>query len=199
MMMNKYEMLEAMVKNNNGYLMTSEVQKSGISRTYLSKYVSDKMMERVGTGVYLSAEYWDDALYSIQLKNKGVIFSHETALYLHGLMEREPDRITVSVRRGYNATHLIRRGIKPYYVSPYLFDAGTVNVKTGYDNLVRVYDIDRTICDIVSKKKEMDIQVFQNAIKEYMNGTEKNIHNLIAYAKEMGIEDVIRTYTEVLL
>ena len=59
--------------------------------------------------------------------------------------------------------------------------------------------MDRTICDMIKIKDKMDIQVFQYAIKEYMKQKDKNLFNLMKYAKLMHIEDVVRIYTEVLL
>lgn len=197
--MTKYEMMDSITEKNDGYLMTSAVQKAGISRTYLSKYVKDREMEQVEPGIYIHPEIWPDPFYILQLKNKEVIFSNETALYLYGLMEHEPARIFVSVKRGYNATHLIKRGIKPYFVKKENFNEGVTVVKTPFGNDVRVYDIDRTICDMVLHKDEIDIQVFRTALKEYMSGQSKNVHRLMVYAKLLGIEQKIREYTEVML
>lgn len=197
--MTKYEMMDLITEKHDGYLMTSVVQKAGISRTYFLKYVKDREMEQVEAGIYVLPEIWPDPFYVLQLKNKGAIFSNETALYLHGLMEHEPAKIFVSVKRGYNATHLIKRGVKPYFVRQEAFDQGVTVVKTPFGNDVRVYDIDRTICDMVQRKDEIDIQVFQTALKEYMSGKRKNVHRLMVYAKLLGIERKIREYTEVLL
>ena len=69
------------------------------------------------------------------------------------------------------------------------------------DNLLEMpfQDKERTICDMIRYKKDIEIQTFQTAMKEYMGGTEKNLGNLIRYAKMLGIEDDVRTYTEVML
>lgn len=197
--MTKFEMLDKIIERNAGYLLTSTVQDSGISRTYLSRYVKERELERIETGIYILPEIWPDPLYVLQLKNKETVFSNETALYLYGLMEHEPKRICLSVKRGYNATHLIKRGIKPYFVKKELFNQGVTLVKTPYGNEVRAYDIDKTICDMIHRKDEMDIQVFQTALKEYINGNRKNIHRLMVYAQQMGLERKIRNYLEVLL
>lgn len=197
--MTKYEMMDSLVVNNRGYLLTAAIQKAGISRTYLMRYVKERDMERVEQGIYVSPDTWPDPLFILQLKNTGVIFSHETALYLHGLVEQEPSRIFVSVKRGYNATHLINRGIKPFFIRHDYFDTGVTSVKTIYGNDVRAYDIDRTVCDIVRRKEEIDIQVFQTAMKGYMTGNQKNLHRLMAYAEALGIDRRIRDYTEVML
>lgn len=197
--MTKYEMMDLLTNQHGGYLLTAAVQDAGISRTYLAKFVKDREMEKVDTGIYILPEVWPDPLYILQLKNKGIVYSHETALYLHGMMEHEPARTCVSVRRGYNATHLIKKGIKPFYIRSELFEEGVSVVKTSYGNEVRVYDIDRTICDIVQRKDEMDIQVFQNAMKEYMSDERKDIHRLMVYASMLRIERKVRDYTEVML
>lgn len=197
--MSKFEMMDDLTIRSGGYLLSSDVQKVGISRTYLAKYVKEREMERVEAGIYICQDVWPDSLYILQLKNKETVYSNETALYLHGLMEREPGRIHAAVKRGYNADHLIRRGVKPYYLGHSLFKLGATTVKTMYGNQVCAYDIDRTICDIVQRKDEMDIQIFQTALKEYMSGSRKNLHRLMAYAQQMGLEDKIRNYTEVLI
>lgn len=197
--MTKFEVMDALVESNGGYLLTASVQNAGISRTYLMRYVRERDMERVEQGIYISQDTWPDPLYILQMKNAGVIFSHETALYLHGLMEHEPSRIFVSVKRGYNATHLINRGIKPFFIRHDYFETGVTTARTTYGNEVRLYDIDRTVCDIVQRKEDMDVQVFQTAMKEYMAGDQKNIPRLMAYAKALGIDRRMRDYTEMLL
>lgn len=50
-------------------------------------------MERVGHGLYISQDAWEDFVYQIALTHKGIIFSHETALYLHVLRKRVPHGI----------------------------------------------------------------------------------------------------------
>lgn len=86
-------------------------------------------------------------------------FSGETALYLHELMEREPICTTVTVKRSYNAAHfhnfaqIYNLGeIQVHTVSDKLFEPGVCEVETNYGNTVRVYYMDRTICEIINKK-----------------------------------------------
>ena len=85
------------------------------------------------------------------------------------------------------------------HIKPELFDIGITRLKTGFGNEVPVYDRERTICDIIRNRKNMEIQTFQTAMKEYMSSKGKNLGNLIAYAGRFGIENEIRTYTEVML
>ena len=197
--MNRFEILDNIVENGNGYLRTSQVLEKGISKPTLAEYVSKRSMERVAQGVYLAADAWPDELYLLSLSNSRIVFSHETALFLHGLMEREPKFTSVTVRAGYNASHLRQKGIRVYQVKPDVADLGVVEVRTNFGNTVRAYDKERTICDIIRYKDSIDVQIFQYAMKEYMADGQKNLNHLMAYAKRFQIESVIRTYTEVML
>ena len=114
-------------------------------------------------------------------------------------MEREPKFTSVTVRAGYNASHLRQKGIRVYQVKPEVADLGVVEVQMNFGNTVRAYDKERTICDILRYKDSMDVQIFQYAMKEYMAGGQKNLSHLMAYAKRFQIESAMRTYTEVLL
>ena len=110
------KVLDDLLNKGNGYLKTADVTEMGISREILRRYVNDKNLERVARGIYVSSDTWEDDLYIIGLKNEKIIYSHETALYLLGLMEREPRRKTVTVNFGYNASHLTKQGIKVFTV-----------------------------------------------------------------------------------
>ena len=52
--MNKFEMLNELMWKQNGYLFTAEVEKKGISRTYLAKYVKEHNLEKAAKAIYLS-------------------------------------------------------------------------------------------------------------------------------------------------
>ena len=197
--MKKYEILDKLLEDNNGYLYTREVVEAGISKTYLAAYVKEKGLERVAQGVYLSSEEWKDELYVLQLKNQQAVYSHETALYLHGMMEREPSKITMTVKYGYNATHLRKQGVKVFQTRENRLFLGQCEVKTNFGNIVMVYNKERTLCDIVGNKKNMDIQIFQTALKEYAKEKGKNLTELMEYAFLLGVEEEMRRYTEVLL
>lgn len=197
--MTKTEMLDKLVQDNNGYLVVADGVNLGISKNYVLEYAYKNNMEKVAKGIYITEDTWRDDMYVIHLNNKGVIFSHESALSMYGMLEREPSNIKITVNRSYNATHLRKQGCRVYTVSPELYDLGVVETETLYGNRVPAYDMDRTLCDIIKHKRDIDIQDYRNAIREYMQSREKNLFNLMKYAKVIGVEKQVRTYTEVML
>ena len=197
--MNRFDALDALVSSGNGYLLTSQVLSNGISKPTLASYVAKRNMERIAQGVYLSADAWPDDLYQLFLSCPRIVFSHETALYLHSLMEHEPRFSSVTVKAGYNASHLRKKGIHVYQTKENLIELGITETRTNFGNTVRCYDMERTICDILRYKETVDIQVFQYAMKEYMASDRKNLNHLMSYAKILHVDDAVRTYTEVML
>ncbi len=196
--MGAFDVLNDMMTENNGYLTVAMADKAKVSKNTFYSFVKSQNLERVSRGIYISESTWPDYFYILSLKNN-IVFSHETALYLHGMSEREPFQKTVTVKFGYNPEHLKKQNVKVFTVIDKYFDVGLTDIKTVFGNTVPVYDRERTICDIIRNKDNMDIQVFSYAIKEYMRSKGKNLPRLSGYGKLFGISKKIHTYTEVML
>ena len=193
------KLLDQMVEEQNGYIRLVDAQNKGVSKQAVLEYVRQKEMKRVAPGVYITEDAWEDRLYLLQIRNRNIIFSHETALYIHDLSDREPFAPVISVKRGYNAKHLKETGAIIHTVRDEWFTLGLMETETFSGNRIRVYDKERCICDIVKRKKKMDIQIFQTAITSYFSDKDKDIHKLMEYAKTMQLEERVRQYTEVLI
>jgi len=52
---------------------------------------------------------------------------------------------------------------------------------------------------MIKDKKNVDMQLFSDAVKFYFDSNEKDYRRLFKYARLLGIEDRVHTYTEVFL
>lgn len=195
----KNEMIKELARNNNGVLRTSDAEKQGISRTYFLEYIKKNEFEKVSKGIYIHPDAWEDKLYLMQLRYSQIIYSHETALYLLDMAEREPLRYTVTVRERYHSKSLSEQGVKVYAVKKELYSLGITEVSTPLGNMVKSYNMERTVCDMVRSRNNVDKQDLTEAIKGYVRRKERNIPLLLRYAKELRIEKIMRQYMEVLL
>lgn len=66
-------------------------------------------------------------------------------------------------------------------------------------NIVRAYDKERCICELIKNRKKYEVQNFQTTVKDYMTGKEKNLSRLLQYAEKMKIRDEAMKYVEVLV
>ena len=97
-------------------------------------------------------------LYINQLKREKMIYSHETALYLHDLTDRDPLHYVVTVPQGYNSSKLKEEDFRVYSIKKEWFDLGIVTKETVFGNKVRTYDMERTICAVFKERKDYFIK-----------------------------------------
>jgi predicted transcriptional regulator of viral defense system len=197
--MNYREQLEHLITDNDGIILTSEVEKQGIPRFYLTLLLREGMLDRASQGVYVTPDAFEDEMYMLQAKSSKVVFSHETALFLHDLTDRDPLQWSVTVPHGYNATKLRDSGIQVHSVKRTLHLMGTTEVDTLFGRKVTAYNKERTICDIIRNRNNMDIAILNDALKRYLGSKDKNISLLMRYAKALQVQKILRSYMEILI
>ena len=197
--LNPVEKIRHLLKNQNGILLTSDLTNLGIPRTYLSILEKNGEVRRVSRGVYSAANYMVDEMAALQSRYRAAIFSHETALYLLNLTDRTPLLYSVTVPSGYNATSLKAGGAKVYFVKRGLYPLGLTTMKSLHGNHIKTFNLERTICDVVRNRNQMDVQFVNEALKKYVIRRDRNINQLYDYARQFRVQKIIREYIEVLL
>ena len=180
----------------NGYLTTKDVNDNNIPRFYLTKLIKEGKIERVSRGVYIKKNELVDEFVILQSKSKNAIYSNTTALYLHGFSNRIPIKYDVTINNGYNGFLQKENNVNLFYTKRELLDLGVINYKLDSGNIIRVYDLDKTICDIIKNKKKIDAEIFNKAIREYFYSKKKNTLKLYEYAKKMNIYNKVRATFE---
>ncbi len=190
------EIIESIIKMNNGYVTSKELDNFGIHRMYLNTMWKKGIVEKVANGIYIDSSKIADIYYVFSLSMPNTIFSHMTALYFHGLSIKAPnDKYDITVRKTYNSKHLKNHNV--FYVSDDLYELGLTEVETPMGNKVRVYDIERCICDIIRSKNRMDSELVKYSIREYIKRKDKDLIKLSKYADKMGIKKEVMDYMEI--
>lgn len=195
----RFEQLDRLLTEHDGMLQTAQVIASGIVKPIFYEYVKEKNLQQVAHGIYVSEDAWVDAMFLLHLRCNQAVFSHESALFFHDLTDREPSKYSVTVRRGYSPTRLKAEGLSVYTMKPELFDVGLSSGQTPFGHTVPVYDMERTICDLLRSRSRIEIQTFQGALKAYVRRKDKNLRALMQYAGMFKVEKILRQYLEVLL
>jgi predicted transcriptional regulator of viral defense system len=196
---NPIEKIRAIMKDQNGILLTSDLLKHGLPRTYLSILEKNGEVQRISRGVYSATGYMVDEMVVIQARYKGAIFSHETAAYMLDLTDRTPLFYSVTVPAGYNATSLKANGVKVYFVNRELYRLGSITLKSLHGNDIKTLNLERTVCDILRSRNEVDIQQVNEVLKRYVKEKGKDLDLLYNYAGQFRIQKIVREYIEVLL
>lgn len=191
--------LDELVESGGGIIATSDALEAGVPKDAFYDYVRARDMERFSHGVYLAKDAFPDEFALLQARFPKAIFSHDSALFLHGMSEREPIPLSVSVSSNYNSPALKNQGVRIYYVKPEWHDLGVCDVQSPEGNIVRAYDKERTICDVIRKKSSADITEFNYALRSYMSSKDKDLAKLSGYARKMNMESRVRDTMGVLL
>jgi predicted transcriptional regulator of viral defense system len=95
------------LKSNNGTLTAADARKAGIANKDLQRLAEAGQLERISRGLYISASDMTDDYLVAQYRCGRGVFSHETALFFHGLSDRTPLRLMMTIPSGYN-TRLLK-------------------------------------------------------------------------------------------
>ena len=195
-----WKTIQALAESTDGSFTTRQLEEAGISRIYLKSYVDDALLIRTSHGHYSLSDSLTDEFAILQKRSHVLLFSYGTALYLWGMSDRIPHSIDITVPSGTNLSRIRKdhADLRVHYVKKDLYDIGITETETPMGNKVRLYDKERCICDLIRARKAMDMQLYSGAIKDYFSD-HPNMRKILKYGKQFGIEDKIRTYSEVLL
>ena len=185
---------------NNDYLTLKMAKDGGISKYRFFKFIQENELERISHGIYSSGSILSDELYVLSQRCPRAIFSHDEAFYYHGLIDREPLIHTLTIYSGYNAHRLKTDGkCKIYTVKENLLEVGKIIVRDTFGNIIPMYNLERTVCDLVRSRNSIEIQDFNSVLKEYISRKDKDLNLLMEYARMFRVDNVIRRYMEILL
>lgn len=185
--------------DTSGMLLTKNAIQGGIKKDEFYRFIAANHFEKAAHGIYLSPEAWEDVSFVLHQRCPQAVFSHDEALFYHGLTDREPMQQTLTIYSGYNTQKLKESGIKVFTVKKELLNVGKIIVENSYGHKIPVYDLERTICDLMRSRRYFEIQDFQTAIKTYVKRPDKDLNKLMTYAPLFRVEKRIRQYMEVLL
>jgi len=188
----RLELIKKLAESNNGIVTNRMIEPLNISREYLSYLKNNKELEKVGRGIYQLKDNIDDKYYEITYKYKKAVFSHMCALNLYGLTEQIQYKYTVTVPSGY---HIDSKSVNcnVYYVRKDIYELGLTKVNTPSGNLVKAYDMERCICDII-KSKKIDPEQVKKSVKKYLKRKEKDLDKLSKYSKKLNCYEKAMEY-----
>lgn len=189
------ETINSIMQMNNGYVTSKELSNLGIHRMYLNIMKEKGMIEKVGNGIYIDSSKIEDNYFVFSLELPNIVYSHMTALYFHGLSIKAPnDKYDITVPNNYFNYKIKNHNV--FYVNRDIYELGLMQVDTPMGNKVKVYDIERCICDIIRSKNRMDSEFVKYSIREYIKRKDKDLIKISKYADKMGIKKEVMDFME---
>lgn len=199
--MSTHVALSDVFKKGNGIARTADFNANGISTQEVAKLCKEGRLLRIKHGYYQSADdlYLSDEQILASLLPEAVICL-ESVLFHYGYSDLTPRAWSVMVPRNISLSKLEIDGLAldVHFVSKDLYDIGKTTADFNGVQLA-VYDRERTICDCFKFRSQLDSEVFNKALNAYAKDEQKNLANLVTYAKKLRVYKKVKEIMEVLL
>lgn len=189
------------LSENKKFITTAELKDMGYSYYKIGKLEKNGLLRRVNRSTYENLSYKGDEndFFSAEaFVPNGVICLMSAARY-YELTNFLPDTVDVAIERKKKVVTLPDwPEIKIFYFHPVRMDLGVTEVREG-DNVFHIFDIEKTVVDIIYYRNKIGIEETSEVLKNYLKRRDRQIDRLYAYAKRLRCEKAVRTYLEVLM
>lgn len=187
------------IYREKGYLTRKDIDSNEIPSWFLTDYVRKNGLTKLAPGVYACEGFIVDDYYVLQMRYPKYIFSGMSSLYLLQLTDKIPPNIYVTAPQGYNPSKNKPDNLIIHKISNHeIYSLGIIEVKTMYGNVVKIYDKERTICELIKHRDAYDGETFVKSLRLFKE-SDPNQMKLFKYAKAMKIEKKVYEIMEVIL
>ena len=187
--------------NYNFTMTTAQLNKEKLYYRDIQRMLDEGLIEKVKRGYYHWIEdYGTSEVALINSLFPDAVFCMETALFYYKYSDRNPAEwnITVDKNTSRQRTNIDYPFVKAYRVEPALLSLGETDGIIEFTK-VRIYDRDRTVCDVLRNMSKIDKEIFNKAIQNYVKDHQKNIPNLMEYAKALRVQKKVNDFIGVWL
>lgn len=192
--------IEEILFRNKGYITKKDIDSAKIPSAQLYRYVRSHNLEKYCVGFYAEKTWMPDDYFIFQYQYPKLIYSFYSAAYLHGLGDYMPPYLEVTGPKNYRPYSLHKDNLILHTdTRDAIYSLGIIKTKTILGNSILTYNIEKTVLDFIRFRKILDSESFVKCINSYKARKDKNINNLMKYAKIMGLEDKVSNIMEILL
>lgn len=148
---------------------------------------------RVKRGVYAKEIALADTMVDVETLIPGGILCMFSAWEHYGLTTQVPQQYDVAIKRGRKVVVPQYPNFKLHNLSENALNLGvTTEVISGYK--VKIFDLEKCVCDAVKFRNKIGIDVCTEIIKNYLKRRDRNIVKLMKYAKVLRVEKTLEMY-----
>ncbi|MBQ1681135.1 MAG: type IV toxin-antitoxin system AbiEi family antitoxin domain-containing protein [Agathobacter sp.] len=180
--------LKEQINLHDGILKREHLKALGIDYRRVLDFVETNDLVRIRNGYYTDTldRFQEESL--IHALFPDAVLCMESALFVHGYIKERPFAWNLAVDKNTSKSRFVLDYPKviPYYTEEQSLLIGQTEIQyEGID--FKIYDKERVICDCLKYEAKMDRAIYREALLSYINDENKNIANLMAYARERKV------------
>ena len=192
---------DSKVSNEQLIFSIQELKDKGLSYYKINQLVKQGILIKLNKNYYENTNFdgeESDFYYAYAYVPNGVICLLSAAVH-YNLSTHRPDAIDIAIPRKARVSTLPEwPELKIYYFTEERFSVGAEIIEVG-KNKFRIYDIEKTVVDIVFYREKMGIEETKEVLSNYLHRKDRNLNKLIRYAEMLKCKDIINKYLEVLV
>ncbi|HUX13763.1 MAG TPA: AbiEi antitoxin N-terminal domain-containing protein [Spirochaetia bacterium] len=189
------------VITETGIARSRDLERAGISRTQIRRLVDQKVIERVGRGLYRRPEdpltEKSDLAHAARLVPEGVICLL-SALRFQGLSTQNPFEVWMAIDRSSWRPRAQHPPLRIIYLSGDTLSEG-VEEHNAEGVQLRVFSAAKTVADCFKFRNKIGTDVAVEALRDYRRTYPKRLDELWRFAEIDRVTRVMRPYLEAVL
>ena len=191
---NDIKNMQELFKRHYYVMTTNELLEAKLYYADIKKLLDEGFIERIRQGYYFWIKNRENGeIAIIKRLFPDAVLCMETALFYYGYSDRNPAEWNFAIDKNVSK---FRTNIEYPFIKVYRMDSDLLRIgeTTGEIDFikVRIYNRERTICDVLKNMNKMDKEIFNKAIQGYVKDLKKNIPNLMIYAKKLRVEKKVK-------
>ncbi len=190
-----------MIAKDQMIISIGELKEKGLSLYKINQLVEQGVLRKLNRKFYENTGYQgeeSDFYYAYAYIPTGVVCLMSAAVY-YNLTTYRPDAVDVAIGRKAKVSTLPDwPDVNLYYYTDERFELGIETIANG-KNHFRIYDIEKTVVDIVFYREKVGIGETKEILTNYLKKRDRNLNRLMRYAELMKCGDVMKNYLEVLV
>ena len=190
-----------LLPDNQKFLSIQELKNKGLSQYKIRNLVKEGKLIKLNKSYYENVDYCgeeSDFYYVSAYAPKGVVCLFSAAFY-YNLTTFIPDAVDVAIpRKAKISTIPDWPPMKIHYYTDDRYKLGVLTVRED-KNEFRIYDIEKTVVDIVFYREKVGIEETREILINYLKRKERDLNRLLKYAELMKCDKVLRHYLEMFI
>ena len=180
-----------------GYISTAELLREGLTNRQISEFVANGMLEKICYGIYWfnCADYVkpdDYKAIEICLSDPRAVLCADSACFYQKLIDVEPPSVSIATPRDDRSKIVMNFPVTRHYYSENHFKEQQEIIHTAFGQYT-VYNIERSVCDCIRFKNDIDDHIFCLVIECYRK-QENTRERLSQYAQQLHMLNQIQKY-----
>ena len=165
---------------------TKDLNDQGISNYLIGKMIEQGQLIKVTHGIYALDDFKLMQITDINVIIENGVISLLSAAIYYELMDGTKAKCTITLDRNQKPPRIPYDMFVYIYTTSSLYDVG-LNIIDVNGRQVKIYDLERTVCDILKHRNKYDKQLVNKIVYNYLQRDDCDIDKLVAYCKKVRI------------